>query len=66
MYVWYGTNEYNFEKLENPPAYEPTHCSKCGKVIKLGTAGYTLAGNNYICESCREKDMYPQVTPRRK
>lgn len=24
IYVWYGTNEYNFEKLENPPAYEST------------------------------------------
>jgi hypothetical protein len=23
MYVWHGTNEYNFEKLENPPDYEP-------------------------------------------
>ena len=33
MYVWYGTNEHNFEKLENPPAYEPTHCGGCGRVI---------------------------------
>ncbi len=24
MYVYYGTNEYNFEVLENPPEYEPT------------------------------------------
>jgi len=22
--------------LAIPPAYEPTHCTKCGKVIKLG------------------------------
>ena len=22
--VWYGTNEYNFEKLPDPPSYEPT------------------------------------------
>jgi hypothetical protein len=21
IYIWYGTNEYNFEKLLNPPAY---------------------------------------------
>jgi hypothetical protein len=27
VYLWYGTNEYNFEKLPNPPAYEPTKCS---------------------------------------
>src|SRR3990172_1895602 len=25
IYVWYGTNEYNFEKLKNPPSFEPTH-----------------------------------------
>jgi hypothetical protein len=25
IYVFYGTNEFNFEKLENPPAYLPTH-----------------------------------------
>jgi len=24
MYVWYGTNDYNFVVLENPPHYEPT------------------------------------------
>jgi hypothetical protein len=24
MYVYYGTNEYNFEVLQNPPEYEPT------------------------------------------
>ena len=29
--VGYGTaNEYNFEKLPNPPAYEPTRCDGCG------------------------------------
>ena len=57
IYVWYGTNEYNFEKLENPPTYEPTHCSKCGAVIKLGTDGYTQSGDEYWCEKCGEKEM---------
>lgn len=66
MYVWYGTNEYNFEKLGNPPAYEPTHCSKCGKVIKLGTDGYSLTGDRYMCESCSEREMYPRAARRRK
>jgi len=31
MYVYYGTNEYNFEKLENPPDYEPTKCQVWGR-----------------------------------
>ena len=34
-YVWYATNEYNFEKLENPPEYEPTRCSGCNKILDL-------------------------------
>lgn len=42
MYVWYGTNEYNFEKLPNPPPYEPTKCSKCGSVIVLSEDAYSI------------------------
>jgi hypothetical protein len=58
MYVWYGTNEYNFEKLENPPAFEPTHCDTCGRVIHLGTDGYMVHPNGkYSCESCGDKQM---------
>ena len=52
MYVWYGTNEYNFEKLKNPPAFEPTHCAKCGKVINLGNDGFSIKGQEYYCEEC--------------
>jgi hypothetical protein len=57
MYVWYGTNEFNFTKLENPPTFEPTHCSKCKRVIHLGTDGYTTQGDNYFCQRC-----FPMVT----
>ncbi len=52
MYVWYGTNEYNFEKLENPPEYEPTRCSVCGKVIVLSEGGYAACGDTYTCMRC--------------
>ena len=52
MYVWYGTNEYNCEKLANPPAFEPTHCKTCGKVIKLGEGGYSQKGDEYTCMEC--------------
>ena len=53
MYVWHGTNEYNFDVLENPPAYEPTKCSKCGIVIKLTTDSYSMSGGDqYWCEKC--------------
>lgn len=52
MYVWYGTNEYNFEKLPNPPKYEPTKCSKCGRIIILSEGGYSTCGKDYFCERC--------------
>lgn len=53
LYVWYGTNQYNFAKLPNPPAYEPTHCAACGRVIRLGEDGYTLMPDGrYICMWC--------------
>ena len=57
MYVWYGTNEYNFEKLPNPPSYEPTKCSKCGVVISLGEDGYTRHRDGYWCEECGEIEL---------
>ena len=55
MYVWYGTNEYNFESLPNPPAYEPTRCAGCKKVILLAEGGYMLAPDgSYWCEVCAD------------
>ena len=55
IYVWYGTNEHNFTKLPNPPAYEPTKCAVCGIVINLGEDGYSTDGKQYFCEECSNK-----------
>lgn len=66
MYVWYGTNEYNFEKLENPPAYEPTKCSRCGIIINLGTDGYSQLGNQFWCEECGEIRMKEDIQEHKK
>jgi len=52
MYVWYGTNEYNFEKLENPPKFKPTYCSKCGQRIILPDGGFSNLCGVYRCENC--------------
>ena len=57
MYVHYGTNEYNFETLDNPPDYEPTQCSKCGKVIVLGDGGYSQRGDEYWCAKCTSAEF---------
>jgi hypothetical protein len=52
MIAWYGTNEYNFEKMPDPPPFKPTKCSRCGVVIRLGSDGYAVSGGKYRCESC--------------
>ncbi|MFC1586370.1 SEC-C metal-binding domain-containing protein [Fibrobacterota bacterium] len=52
MYVWYGTNEYNFEKLPDPPAFNPTFCAKCHGRINLGEDGYMRKKGKYYCEVC--------------
>jgi len=52
MYAYYGTNEYNYEKLEKPPKYKPTHCSKCRKVINLSEGGFAINKDGYVCMNC--------------
>lgn len=64
MYVWYGTNEYNFEKLDNPPAYRPTKCAICGRVIRLGTDNFTQSGGDYWCERCADKKLAKEFADR--
>jgi hypothetical protein len=62
IYVYYGTNEYNFIKLDNPPSYEPTKCSECGTVIVLSEGGYSSRGDEYWCEKCTDaniQNMFP-------
>jgi hypothetical protein len=54
MYVYFGTNEYNFEKLVNPPKYKPTRCAKCKKVISLSRDGYSIKGGKYYCMECSD------------
>lgn len=52
-YVWYGTNDYNFEKLPNPPTYPPTHCAKCKRIIRRGEDEYTsIPDGTFLCEQC--------------
>jgi len=55
MFVWYGTNEYNFEKLEHPPEFKPTHCAGCDRVISLVNDAYMAADYKYWCETCAQK-----------
>ena len=63
IYVYFGTNEYNFEVLEKPPHYEPTLCDRCGKVIKLGADGYSLGPRGTLCERCTDEDRGYERSP---
>ena len=56
MYVWYGMNEYNFEKLPNPPTFKLTSCYKCRKRIILPDGGYSVLGSVYCCDHCPVTD----------
>ena len=52
MVVWFGTNEYNWEQMPDPPKYEPTKCRKCGNVIVLSEGGYSYGKDGYTCSAC--------------
>jgi hypothetical protein len=56
-YVWYGTNEYNFDKLLDPTAYEPTKCAQCATVIRLSEDEYSKLGKEYFCSKCTDKRL---------
>ena len=56
LFVEHGTNEYNFEKLENPPSFEPTHCRRCGVPVRLAHDGYTMTGEGVVCLACGEAE----------
>jgi hypothetical protein len=58
LYVHFATNEYNFEKLENPPAFEPTRCAACGTTINLGEDGYSQLGKDHWCEGCGPRGIH--------
>lgn len=62
LYVYYGTNEYNFEKLTNPPKYEPTRCIKCKHVIRLGYDAYSYSSEGYLCEKCSQHKFRDALT----
>lgn len=53
MYVWYGTNDYNLEKLKDPFKFKPTQSSQCGIIIKRGYEGCTgLPNGKFLCDTC--------------
>jgi len=56
-YVYYTTNEHNFETLANLPAFEPTRCVACGVVIRRGYEGHSRGPDGFRCEACAEMQI---------
>ncbi len=55
MYDWYGSNEYNFEKLETLLPFLPIRCGSCGCMIFMSRDGYcSKSDGTYVCENCYE------------
>ena len=54
-YVEYGTNEHNFEKLKDPPKFEPTKCDGCGEAIVRADGGYSQGADGIFCFKCTRK-----------
>jgi hypothetical protein len=64
IYVWYGTNEYNFQKLMNPPDYAPTTCVGCGTIISLSEDGYSRGPDGFRCDVCTHKALAERARKR--
>src|ERR1051325_9950962 len=54
LYVHHATNEYNFEKLPNPPPFEPTHCHRCSVRVRLAHDSYSMDRDGVLCMACGE------------
>ena len=54
MYVYYGTNEYNHEKLKDPPKFKPTRCAECGRIIDRVNEGHSMRGDKFYCINCTD------------
>jgi len=52
MVCWYGTNEFNFEKMPDPPSFTPTHCAQCNAVIHPATEIVLINQMGYNCIRC--------------
>ena len=57
LVAWYGTNDYNFTKLQDPPTFEPAHCGGCGAVISLAMNGYSQGPEGILCDPCTDKNF---------
>ncbi len=54
IYAYYGTNEYNFVKLESVPDYEPTSCTGCNRIVSLVNDGHVMKSGVVYCMKCAE------------
>ena len=56
-YVGQGTSHCNFadDYWDDPPSFEPGHCSRCGTMMKLNSEGYSILPDergSKLCQRC--------------
>ena len=49
LYVWWGTNEWNFEPLEHPPEIMETRCSVCHRKATLPKPDKPGPRREFVC-----------------
>lgn len=53
IYDWYGSNEYNFDKLDELLPFTPIRCGVCLSMIFQSRESYSsLPDGTYRCEHC--------------
>ena len=53
MVAWYGTNEFNFEKLKDVPKFKPKHYEDCKKEIYISKENHIVLGGKVWCSKCK-------------
>lgn len=66
MVAYYGTNDYNFVKLQDPPRFEPTRCAACREIVRLARDSYMRDSDRYYCAVCARKKMTGSSRTRQK
>lgn len=50
--------EVDIDRFETPSEEDYVKCAECGKIITREEATTTFSGTGYLCEDCRDEEIY--------
>ena len=50
--------EVDIDRFETPSEEDYVKCGECGRIITREEATTTFKGTGYLCEDCREEEIY--------